>query len=259
MAASPDQQSTGSHQDESVIENMTMPSEPGGANGGAKIEWAHNSQMLAVKDERKRAEYDVQLLANRLAYLRAEERAASKKVAETKKRTADISVSKHNARTHDKLRAEWKAQTKAKEDANREYFNMSRQQHRSNLKDARDTLRESHRSAAQETKRQSDLLAQQKNDLAYGDNARRRESHMNVKLAHEKLKARQAKRQNEHEENLKKHFENKVVAEKRRKDEAEKLIAQFEAEEAKLISRLKMTQVEQHGALTKLEKTLLSP
>ena len=40
--------------------------------------------MLAVKDERKRAEYDVQLLANRLAYLRAEEAAAAKKVRSEK-------------------------------------------------------------------------------------------------------------------------------------------------------------------------------
>jgi hypothetical protein len=36
--------------------------------------------MLSVKDERKRAEYDVQLLANRLAYLRSEEKAAAKRV-----------------------------------------------------------------------------------------------------------------------------------------------------------------------------------
>lgn len=59
--------------------------------------------MLAVKDERKRAEYDVQLLANRLAYLRAEERAASKKVADTKKRTSDIAAAKRNSRNHDKV------------------------------------------------------------------------------------------------------------------------------------------------------------
>jgi hypothetical protein len=60
--------------------------------------------MLAVKDERKRAEYDVQLLANRLAYLRAEERAAAKKVAETKKRTADIAAAKRNSRNHDQVK-----------------------------------------------------------------------------------------------------------------------------------------------------------
>jgi len=82
--------------------------------------------MLAVKDERKRAEYDVQLLANRLAYLRAEERAASKKVAETKKRTADIAAAKRHAREHDAMKAEWRAGQKAREDASREFFNEQR-------------------------------------------------------------------------------------------------------------------------------------
>ena len=60
-------------------------------------------QMLAVKDERKRAEYDVQLLANRLAYLRAEERAANKKVADTKKRTQDIAAAKKHAADKEKV------------------------------------------------------------------------------------------------------------------------------------------------------------
>ena len=50
-----------------------------------------------------------------------------------------------------------------------------------------------------------------------------------------------------------------MAEEQARKSEAERLIAAFEAEEAKLIARLKATQVEQHGALTKLEKTLLAP
>jgi hypothetical protein len=58
---------------------------------------------------------------------------------------------------------------------------------------------------------------------------------------------------------LRQQFEGKVAEEQARKSEAERLIAAFEAEEAKLIARLKATQVEQHGALTKLEKTLLEP
>jgi hypothetical protein len=58
---------------------------------------------------------------------------------------------------------------------------------------------------------------------------------------------------------LRQQFESRVNSEKARKAEAEKLIANFEAEEARLIERLKATQVEQHGELTKLEKTLLSP
>lgn len=88
-----------------------------------------NCQMLAVKDDRKRAEYDVQLLANRLAFLRAEERcapseaaaslkleldasipprcrgarAAAKKLEETKARTQEIKEAKRTAKQHDQV------------------------------------------------------------------------------------------------------------------------------------------------------------
>lgn len=69
----------------------------GGKGGG----WAHNSEMLAAKDERKRAEYDVQLLANRLAFLRAEEAAAKKKIRETKMRTKQVVKAKVAAKRQD--------------------------------------------------------------------------------------------------------------------------------------------------------------
>ena len=62
-------------------------------------------QMLNVKDERKRAEYDVQLLANRLAYLRAEERAASKRLQDTKKRTEAVRRAKEREANKDSTKA----------------------------------------------------------------------------------------------------------------------------------------------------------
>ena len=71
--------------------------------------------------------------------------------------------------------------------------------------------------------------------------------------------AKEAKRRFDRELELRQQFESRVNSEKARKAEAENLIANFEAEEARLIERLKATQVEQHGELTKLEKTLLSP
>ena len=46
--------------------------------------------MLRAKNERRRAESDVQLLANRLAHLRAEEEKARRKIEETKKRASEI-------------------------------------------------------------------------------------------------------------------------------------------------------------------------
>lgn len=48
------------------------------------------SAMLDAKDHRKRAESDLQLLANRLALLRLEEQKAMDKISETKQRAKEI-------------------------------------------------------------------------------------------------------------------------------------------------------------------------
>jgi len=48
------------------------------------------STMLDVKNNRKRAEADLQLLANRIALLRAEEQKAVTKMLETKSRAQEI-------------------------------------------------------------------------------------------------------------------------------------------------------------------------
>ena len=48
------------------------------------------SAMLDTKNNRKRAEADLQLLANRIALLRAEEQKAMSKISETKTRAKEI-------------------------------------------------------------------------------------------------------------------------------------------------------------------------
>ena len=59
--------------------------------------------MLDAKNARKRADCDMQLLANRLAHLRAEEAKAMKKIEETKSRADEIiRLKKENATIHKK-------------------------------------------------------------------------------------------------------------------------------------------------------------
>ena len=76
---------------------------------------------------------------------------------------------------------------------------------------------------------------------------------------HEQQSAKAAKQRYDRELKLKKQYESKMSEEKKRKNDAEELIAKFEAEEARLIERLKGTQVAQQSELSKLEKTLISP
>lgn len=237
---------------ESIVENIMGKSVNGVPDS------AHNSQMLAVKDERKRAEYDVQLLANRLAYLRAEERAANKKVADTKKRTQDIAAAKKHAADKEKMRDEWRASLKNKEAEQREYYRKDRETRRQNRNGAAGALLQQKKGMAEKAKQEQGLLNLQKNNMTSGEHGRRLASHANIRQTHLQQKAKEAKRAHDHQLHLDKAHRRKVEEERRRKEDAEALIAQFEAEEARLISRLKQSQLEQHGALTELEKTLLS-
>ena len=55
--------------------------------------------MLQAKNDRRRAESDVQLLANRLAHLKAEEEKARRKIAETQRRAKEVrNIKLENAR-----------------------------------------------------------------------------------------------------------------------------------------------------------------
>ena len=80
-----------------------------------------------------------------------------------------------------------------------------------------------------------------------------------VRAMHEQQSAKAAKQRYDRELKLKKQYESKMSEEKKRKNDAEELIAKFEAEEARLIERLKGTQVAQQSELSKLEKTLITP
>ena len=98
-------------------------------------------QMLNVKDERKRAEYDVQLLANRLAYLRAEERAASKRLQDTKKRTEAVRRAKEREANKDSTKAAHAHQLAMKEKRQQKQVQAKRRESQANLEAARKVRR----------------------------------------------------------------------------------------------------------------------
>jgi hypothetical protein len=242
----------------SLVDNMTTDS-VGLQNKSTNVDWAHNNMMLSVKDERKRAEYDVQLLANRLAFLRSEEKAAAKKVQETKQRALDIAKAKEKARKHDEMKNQWKQSMKAKEEANREFFRAQREERQQKLRGARNSLIQTKKNTATSMRDQARMTKSGKmKGIESEQEKKRAESYNLIKNTHRMQKEKEAKRRLEHELFLKKQVESKVAEEKRRKNEAERLIAQFEEEEARLIQRLRNTQVEHHGALSDLEKALMS-
>ena len=115
------------------------------------------------------------------------------------------------------------------------------------------------REAAAAGRRESEQLLKQKSDLTQGDNARRLKAYQSVRTMHEQQHAKAARQQQQLELRLRQNFESKMSGEKQRKAAAESLIAKFEAEEAKLIERLKGTQSTHQSELSKLEQSLITP
>ena len=80
--------STPSYNDGNMSPDMMMTNEE------EEVEAMSNDElvgaMLQAKNDRRRAESDVQLLANRLAHLRAEEEKARRKIAETQRRAKEV-------------------------------------------------------------------------------------------------------------------------------------------------------------------------
>jgi hypothetical protein len=98
----------------------------------AQIERA-KSEMLDLVNTRKAAEADVQLLANRLAHLRAEEQKALKRAEETRKRAEEVRSLKatHAAKVEAKRKAE--AEREAHLRAQQERLRQHRETRRSSL------------------------------------------------------------------------------------------------------------------------------
>jgi hypothetical protein len=62
-------------------------------------------QMLESKNQRKKAEEDVQTLQNRIKLLQMEENKVNKKIEETKKKTSDIQTAQDRNKEHQAKKA----------------------------------------------------------------------------------------------------------------------------------------------------------
>ena len=166
----------------------------GGASSPAsptKSEVSMTNSMLEEKLNRKRAEVDLQLLANRIALLRAEEQRALQKVTETKERAKEIidikrrnehvlnermakNISRENAIKEAQLKASQEREARKKriasskkivEDSKKAIANQSKQEatlHSSLVEQQKARLEEEKRMRALEEKRRLVLLRQQK-------------------------------------------------------------------------------------------------
>ena len=217
------------------------------------------SHMLNVKNARLRSEHDVNLLRNRLERLRQEERKALKKIEETRRRADQIVALKtRNEENHMRklLEAEYaNQQLERARQRHQDYRSQMAANIQGNKAELEQRKKEEAEVLREQSKRISSYVAMQQE--AHVDRARRinqmiKEHSQGVQQ--DKMRARM-----EHEETLQAEMEERMLMEERRRNAADRLIADMEEAEEVAIERLRRTQEEQKKAYEELERALQNP
>jgi len=251
-----------------------------GPNGGMNT-------MLDVRKARKRAEADVQLLANRLQHLRFEEERAHKKIHETKSRTAHVLVSKHrNASGHENKMSS-KATSELYQTHERRRVVQARTQQKRYIGESRKMVERERKKQAELQREQTRKLAEHQRQQREAKEEMNRQRAEAIRL-HEKAVLEKRERQRlERELRMQQEYCRRVQEEALRQQvrccshyrpsatapsvhtralththsvtitqEAERLVLLMEKEEAELIERLRNTQSLQRAAYDQLQATL---
>ena len=214
--------------------------------------------MLRAKNERRRAESDVQLLANRLAHLRAEEEKARRKIDETKKRAGEILEMKDRNATVAKRKQDERASRKAIVNREQQLVAMRRQK----LRDDRKVK------GTKSNASKLDYVKQQREEkLARQEQGKRRKAEevakaraMKEKIRQREIAMRQKREREEKERRAKQaeEYKRRLTEERSKQIVADEEISKMEEEEMRLIERLRATQDMQRQAYATLEAALVS-
>ncbi|EQC37117.1 hypothetical protein SDRG_05344 [Saprolegnia diclina VS20] len=217
---------------------------------------AIHSEMLDAKMQRKRTEDDVQLLANRLAHLRMEEKKAQKKIDEANKRAREIELVKKRNADHLRMKRE----------------HMERQQ--SNVRSA--LVEHSKTAVLSQKRKETAILTLTEQRAKQAQDKKARQQQLSMQLAKEKEAERhrllqqseaikrselEAARKRElarkkHEQQLVRNARDKLADEYTKKSVAENILREMESEEARLIEKLRDTQEHQKEAFLNLEHAI---
>merc|ERR1719379_1593473 len=213
------------------------------------------TDLTGAKEGRKRAELDAQLLANRIALLKQEEK-AWKKIEETQKRAAEVK----------KLRADNEHKFHQKEEMYKAKWENIRaaQQRNAHYRDKNKALRDGTRAACleqrqanvHETKVQSQQLLLQKKDREAQDRQENTDRSRFIKTKKDEAKRRMEVERLAQLERHREAYESRIAQEEMLRQRTEALVATMEKEEMQLITRLQNTQTVQKNAYDELEAAL---
>lgn len=200
----------------------------------------------------------MELLANRIERLRAEERKAKQKVLETKIRGQEIiSLQKRNQEAQAAKEMQKRAEMEHRvRETNQQQ--LKRAEHRMALKTTFESMHVSKREEVRSERRIKSENAEMLRQAREYDLERARHARTVIRAHQHVVKERFEKQRQAHQEYLAQDFINMIALEDRRREEVQKEVAQMEVEEHQHIERLKELQEEQKAAYDALEQALAS-
>lgn len=221
-----------------------------------KTDYTAQSEMLDTKFGRKRAETELQLLANRIALLKLEEQRALQKVNETRSRAEEILENKRRNYNNTEMKIRQQRQREEEIRAIREKAIQEREERRAkafmNKKVISETRKANADNKKEESKRLSQMLSTGK---AYSEFEKRQRAE-EEKKRREFLRVQREQEKIEREQQIKYQHQLRLEEELRKKQEAEEMIDLLAREELELRKRIKRTESMQVEAYSVLQRSL---
>jgi len=238
----------------------TMAATTASATGGADDMPADPKQrsqvMMLVKSDRKRAEADAQLLANRLQHLRMEEAKARGRIVATQNRVDEIRYLKKRNEDHAARRQAQRTLHRQAVANEQTTMTQDRKGRARKIYEARANLISSKKKEIEQHKKaqkQRDLKLAEDRRAEMARNRKRKDDIRAMQEARRKKREAEAKAR---EERQREQCRARMREEEEKKVAAEAAIAAMEKMEAELIERLRKTQADQAAAYDDLRNCL---
>jgi len=220
-----------------------------------KAEFTSNP-MLDAKCNRKRAEVDLQLLANRIALLKAEEAKALQKVTVTKGRAKEIlQIKKRNESSGtDRASVQMAREEQLRQACAR--AQTAKAKSRERLAETKQLVNETKQQVAVQKRLELERHLEETKRKLMVEEVEKRQRAEEQRRRHDLVKQRAVQDKEVKEQRAQAQYGAKLAAEQRRTEEAEALIAQLEREEVEMMERLRSAHTTQQEAYQVLKRSL---
>lgn len=217
-----------------------------------------SNPMLDAKCNRKRAEVDLQLLANRIALLKAEEAKALQKVTVTKDRASEILQIKKRNESSGTDRASVQMAREEQLRAACLRAQTAKATSRIRLAETKQLVNETKQAVAVQKRLELDRHLEETKRKLLVEEVEKRQRAEEQRRRHDLIKQRSLQETKIKEQKAQAQYSAKLAAEQRRTEEAESLIAQLEREEKDMLERLRCAHSTQQNAYQVLKRSLES-